>query len=120
MTRKTRDEHGQEVLDEYHKENPVEPTTKETEAGGDPVLREKDYEFTESALFRLTAKGRFCAAFQQFGATDEQATEQWVDFEQWCIRRAERDGFVGGLPALIFDGGGGVCVSLNRGKGEPS
>ena len=70
-----------------------------------------EIEFTDDMVFQLSPKGFFMMTLQEFGADREQATEEWLKFEAFCIRMTSDD--EASHTALVFDGEGGACVGVN-------
>ena len=71
-----------------------------------------EFNVTDDMVFCLTPRGFFVQRFMEFGATAEQADEQWYRFEAFCVKQlAYEDGT---YSALVFDGCGGQVVGLEK------
>lgn len=70
-------------------------------------------EAADDAIYRLTPKGLFAFLLMRLGATADNAEEQWAHFEAFCVRQARDNDSDSEFAALVFDGGGGVCIGVN-------
>lgn len=69
-------------------------------------------QFEDATLFQVTPKGYFMATLIQFGASREDADNEWSLFEGFCVRRAAQENPEASHAALVFDGAGGQVIGV--------
>ena len=69
-----------------------------------------EQEFSDDDEFMMTPKGWFMAALMKYGATNNEADDEWNQFEGFCIRASQHQ--EASHAALVFDGVGGVVVGV--------
>jgi hypothetical protein len=67
---------------------------------------------TDDMLFCLTPKGFLMERFKEFGASEDEAEEQWHKLEAFCVKQLNDED--GTYAALVFDGCGGQVAGLEK------
>lgn len=69
----------------------------------------------DEAKFPLTAKGWI---MMKMGCSAADIDALWAEFEEFVMVSAAFKGMTAGIPCLVFDGPGGVCVTVVKNKPE--